>query len=116
MGAGIKVAAVKAPGFGDNRKATMQDLAILTGGTVVSEDAGIKLEAVTDDMLGRCKKVSVTKDSTIVLDGFGETSALDERCDMIRSSIETTKSDYEREKLQERLAKLSGGLAIIKVG
>uniref|UniRef100_A0A7S1FWL1 Uncharacterized protein n=1 Tax=Corethron hystrix TaxID=216773 RepID=A0A7S1FWL1_9STRA len=114
--AGIKVAAVKAPGFGDNRKATMQDLAILTGGQVISEDAGLKLETVSDDMLGRCKKVSVTKDSTIVLDGLGSKDALEERCELIRNSIETTKSDYEREKLQERIAKLAGGVAIIKVG
>jgi len=114
--AGIKVCAVKAPGFGDNRKATMQDLAILTGGNVVSEDAGVKLESVTEDMLGRCKKVTVTKDNTIVLDGLGDKDEMNERCELIRSSIESTKSDYEREKLQERLAKLSGGVAIIKVG
>merc|ERR1712032_1291928 len=95
---------------------TMQDLAILTGGQVISEDAGLKLETVSDDMLGRCKKVSVTKDSTIVLDGLGSKDALEERCELIRNSIETTKSDYEREKLQERIAKLSGGVAVIKVG
>merc|ERR1719446_1206554 len=114
--AGIKVCAVKAPGFGDNRKATMQDLAILTGGTVISEDAGHKLEDVTPDMLGSCKKLTVTKNDTVVLDGAGDKTIIQERCDLIRSSIETTKSDYEREKLQERLAKLSGGVAVIKVG
>jgi chaperonin GroEL len=114
--AGIKVCAVKAPGFGDNRKATMQDLAILTGATVVSEELGMKLEETQPEHLGRCKKVSVSKNDTIVLGGMGEKSSIDERCDLIRSSVETTKSDYEREKLQERLAKLSGGVAVIKVG
>lgn len=114
--AGIKVCAVKAPGFGDNRKATMQDLAILTGGTVISEETGMKLEEVQPHHLGSCKKLTVTKSDTVVLDGAGEKGAIDERCDLIRSSIETTKSDYEREKLQERLAKLSGGVAVIKVG
>lgn len=114
--AGIKVCAVKAPGFGDNRKATMQDLAILTGGTVISEDMGMKLEEVRPEHLGSCKKVTITKNDTVVLDGAGEKSAIEERCDLIRNSIETTKSDYEREKLQERLAKLSGGVAVIRVG
>lgn len=114
--AGIKVCAVKAPGFGDNRKATMQDLAVLTGGAVISEEMGMKVEEVTPDQLGQCKKVTITKNDTVVLDGFGEKSALDERCELIRSSIEDTKSDYEREKLQERLAKLSGGVAVIQVG
>merc|ERR1712157_503264 len=114
--AGIKVCAVKAPGFGDNRKATMQDLAILTGGTVISEETGMKLEEVTPEHLGRCKKLTVTKNDTVVLDGAGETWDINERCDLIRASIELTKSDYEREKLQERLAKLSGGVAVIKVG
>jgi chaperonin GroEL len=114
--AGIKVAAVKAPGFGDNRKATMQDLAILTGGTVISEDMGMKLEDVEPHHLGSCKKVTISKNDTIILDGSGEKSLIDERCELIRSGIETTKSDYEREKLQERLAKLSGGVAVIKVG
>merc|ERR1711862_450281 len=114
--AGIKVCAVKAPGFGDNRKATMQDIAVLTGGTVISEDIGMKLEEVTPDHLGKCKKLTVTKNDTVILDGSGETSSIQERCDLIRSSIESTKSDYEREKLQERLAKLSGGVAVIKVG
>jgi len=114
--AGIKVCAVKAPGFGDNRKATMQDIALLTGGTVVSEETGMKLEQVQPQHLGRCKKVEVGKSNTVILDGAGEKVALTERCDLIRHSIETTKSDYEREKLQERLAKLSGGVAIIRVG
>lgn len=114
--AGIKVCAVKAPGFGDNRKATMQDLAILTGGTVISEEMGMKLEETTPDMLGSCKRVTISKNDTVVLDGAGENSAITERCDFIKSSVETTKSDYEREKLQERLAKLSGGVAVIKVG
>jgi len=114
--AGIKVCAVKAPGFGDNRKATMQDLAILTGGTVISEETGMKLEEVTPEHLGRCKKLTVTKNDTVVLDGAGGKSLIEERCELLRSSIETTKSDYEKEKLQERLAKLSGGIAVIKVG
>jgi chaperonin GroEL len=114
--AGVKVCAVKAPGFGDNRKATMQDLAILTGGTVVSEEMGMKLEEVQPHHLGSCKKLTVSKNDTVVLDGAGEKDAIGERCDLIRASIESTKSDYEREKLQERLAKLSGGVAVIKVG
>jgi chaperonin GroEL len=114
--AGIKVCAVKAPGFGDNRKATMQDLAVLTGGTVISEETGMKLEEVQPHHLGSCKKLTVTKNDTVVLDGAGEKDIIQERCDLIRDSIETTKSDYEREKLQERLAKLSGGVAVIKVG
>ena len=114
--AGIKVCAVKAPGFGDNRKATMQDLAILTGGTVISEEMGMKLEEVTPQHLGRCKKVTITKNDTVVLGGSGASEVIQERCELIRSSIDTTKSDYEREKLQERLAKLSGGVAVIQVG
>ena len=114
--AGIKVCAVKAPGFGDNRKATMQDLAILTGGTVISEEVGMKLEEVQPGHLGTAKKVKITKNDTIVLDGAGEKAAIDERCELIRTSVEATKSEYEREKLQERLAKLSGGVAVIKVG
>eukprot|EP00540_Astrosyne_radiata_P000667 CAMPEP_0116832378 /NCGR_PEP_ID=MMETSP0418-20121206/5860_1 /TAXON_ID=1158023 /ORGANISM="Astrosyne radiata, Strain 13vi08-1A" /LENGTH=558 /DNA_ID=CAMNT_0004461735 /DNA_START=91 /DNA_END=1767 /DNA_ORIENTATION=+ len=114
--AGVKVCAVKAPGFGDNRKATMQDIAILTGGTVISEETGMKLEEVQPTHLGRCKRVTVTKNDTVLLDGSGDTAVINERCDLIRNSIETTKSDYEREKLQERLAKLSGGVAVIKVG
>ncbi len=114
--AGIKVCAVKAPGFGDNRKSTMQDLAILTGGTVISEEAGMKLEEVTPEHLGSCKKLTVTKNDTVVLDGAGAADAIQERCDLIRNAIDGTKSDYEREKLQERLAKLSGGVAVIQVG
>jgi chaperonin GroEL len=114
--AGIKVCAVKAPGFGDNRKATMQDIAILTGATVISEEMGMKLEETLPEHLGQCKRVTVTKNDTVLLDGAGENGGITERCDLIRSSIETTKSDYEREKLQERLAKLSGGIAVIKVG
>merc|ERR1712176_662350 len=114
--AGIKVCAVKAPGFGDNRKATMQDLVLLTGGTVISEEMGMKLEEVQPMHLGKCKKVTVTKNDTVVLDGAGGAEAIAERCELIRNSIETTKSDYEREKLQERLAKLSGGVAVIQVG
>lgn len=111
-----KVCAVKAPGFGDNRKAMLQDLAILTGGQVVSEEVGIKLEAVTLDMLGSCKKITISKDDTLILDGTGDKEIIEERCDLLRDSIESTGSDYEREKLQERLAKLSGGVAVIKVG
>ena len=114
--AGIKVCAVKAPGFGDNRKATMQDLAILTGGQVISEETGMKLEDITPAHLGTCKKVEIDKNNTVVLGGSGDKDAIKERCELIRHSIETTKSDYEREKLQERLAKLSGGVAVIKVG
>jgi len=114
--AGIKVCAVKAPGFGDNRKATMQDLAILTGGTVISEELGMKIEEVTPDMLGTAKLIKVTKNDTIVLDGAGDKPLIEERCELLRSGIESTKSEYEREKLQERLAKLSGGVAVIKVG
>lgn len=114
--AGIKVCAVKAPGFGDNRKATMQDLAILTGGTVISEELGMKLEDTTPEHLGSSKKITVTKNDTVILDGAGDKAGIDERCELLRSSIETTKSDYEREKLEERLAKLSGGVAVIKVG
>merc|ERR1712194_762541 len=114
--AGIKVCAVKAPGFGDNRKATMQDLALLTGGTVISEEMGMKLEEVTPEQLGTCKKIEVDKNNTVVLGGSGDSEGLKERCDLIKHSIETTKSDYEREKLQERLAKLAGGVAVIRVG
>jgi chaperonin GroEL len=114
--AGIKVCAVKAPGFGDNRKATMQDIALLTGGTVISEETGMKLEEVQATHLGRCKKVEIDKNNTVILDGAGDKTALTERCELLRHSIDTTKSDYEREKLQERLAKLSGGVAVIRVG
>jgi len=113
---GMKVCAAKAPGFGDNRKANMQDLAILTGGQVISEDVGLKLENVTMDMLGSAKKVTVTKDDTIILGGSGSKDAISERTALLKDSIEQTTSDYEKEKLQERLAKLSGGVAVIKVG
>ena len=114
--AGLKVCAVKAPGFGENRKANLQDIAVLTGGQVVSEELGYKLETVGLDMLGQCKKVTVTKDDTILLDGAGDKKAIAERCEQIREAVEGTTSDYDREKLQERLAKLSGGVALLKVG
>ncbi|MGX1307105.1 chaperonin GroEL [Amorphus suaedae] len=113
---GLKVAAVKAPGFGDRRKAMLQDIAVLTAGTVVSEDVGIKLENVTVDMLGTAKKVSITKDETVVVDGAGEKSDIEARVSQIKAQIEETTSDYDREKLQERLAKLAGGVAVIRVG
>jgi len=113
---GLKVAAVKAPGFGDRRKAMLQDIAVLTGGQVVSEDLGIKLENVTLDMLGRAKKVTITKDDTTIVDGAGKKADIEARCNQIRAQIEETTSDYDREKLQERLAKLAGGVALIKVG
>mmetsp|Transcript_32594 Transcript_32594/g.85924 ORF Transcript_32594/g.85924 Transcript_32594/m.85924 type:complete len:565 (+) Transcript_32594:2411-4105(+) len=114
--AGIKVCAVKAPGFGDNRKATLQDIAVLTGAQVVSEDVGLKLENVTEEHLGVCKKATISKDDAIILDGSGEKDAIDERCDLIRDAVSRTGSEYEKEKLQERLAKLAGGIAVIKVG
>ena len=113
---GLKVAAVKAPGFGDRRKAMLEDIAILTGGQVISEDLGIKLEHVTVDMLGTAKKVLITKEETTVVDGAGEKTAIEGRCGQIRGQIEETTSDYDREKLQERLAKLAGGVAVLKVG
>ncbi len=113
---GLKVAAVKAPGFGDRRKAMLEDLAILTGGQVISEDLGIKLENVTLDMLGKAKKVVVKKDDTTVVDGSGAKKDIEARVGQIRKQIEDTTSDYDREKLQERLAKLAGGVAVIKVG
>jgi chaperonin GroEL len=113
---GLKVAAVKAPGFGDRRKAMLEDISILTNGTVVSEDLGIKLENVTADMLGRCKRVSINKDDTTIVGGTGKKSDVEGRCAQIRAQIEDTTSDYDREKLQERLAKLAGGVAVIKVG
>ena len=113
---GLKVAAVKAPGFGDRRKAMLQDIAVLTGGQVVSEDLGIKLENVTIDMLGRAKRVSIDKDNTTVIDGAGKKQDIDGRVSQIRAQIEETSSDYDREKLQERLAKLAGGVAVIRVG
>ena len=113
---GLKVAGVKAPGFGDRRKAMLQDLAILTGGQVISEELGIKLENVTMDMLGDAKKISITKDTTTVIDGAGDKAAIAARVTQIRAQIEDTSSDYDKEKLQERLAKLAGGVAVIKVG
>ncbi len=113
---GLKVAAVKAPGFGDRRKAMLEDIAILTGGQVISEDLGIKLENVTIDMLGKAKKVVVKKDDTTIVDGSGAKKDIEGRIAQIRTQIEDTTSDYDREKLQERLAKLAGGVAVIKVG
>ncbi|MFQ5623373.1 MAG: chaperonin GroEL, partial [Paracoccaceae bacterium] len=113
---GLKVAAVKAPGFGDRRKAMLQDIAILTGGQVISEDLGMKLENVGMDMLGSAKKVRITKDDTTIVDGSGEKSEIAARVAQIRQQIEETTSDYDREKLQERLAKLAGGVAVIRVG
>src|SRR5690606_1918546 len=113
---GLKVAAVKAPGFGDRRKAMLEDIAILTGGTVISEDLGIKLETVTLNMLGRAKRVSIDKDNTTIVDGSGKKADIDARVKQIKAQIEETTSDYDREKLQERLAKLAGGVAVIKVG
>ena len=113
---GLKVAAVKAPGFGDRRKAMLEDIAILTGGQVISEDVGIKLDNVTIDMLGRAGKVVITKDNTTIVNGVGSTDDIKARCTQIRQQIEETTSDYDREKLQERLAKLAGGVAVIRVG
>ncbi len=113
---GLKVAAVKAPGFGDRRKAMLDDIAVLTGGQVISEELGIKLEKVTLDMLGKAKKVLIDKDNTTIVDGAGKKSDIAGRCTQIRAQIEETTSDYDREKLQERLAKLAGGVAIIRVG
>ncbi len=113
---GLKVAAVKAPGFGDRRKAMLEDIAILTNGTVISEDLGIKLENVTLDMLGRSKKISITKEDTTIVDGAGAKADIEGRVAQIKAQIEETTSDYDREKLQERLAKLAGGVAVIRVG
>jgi len=113
---GLKIAAVKAPGFGDRRKAMLQDIAILTGGQVISEDLGMKLESVTMDMLGTAKTVTITKDETTIVDGHGEKAEIEARVSQIRTQIEETTSDYDREKLQERVAKLAGGVAVIRVG
>ncbi len=113
---GLKVAAVKAPGFGDRRKAMLEDIAILTGGQVISEDLGIKLENVTLDMLGQAKRVRIEKENTTIIDGSGKKDDIQGRCTQIRQQIEETTSDYDREKLQERLAKLAGGVAVIRVG
>jgi len=113
---GLKIAAVKAPGFGDRRKAMLQDIAILTGGQVISEDLGMKLESVTIDMLGTAKRISITKDATTIIDGHGVKAEIEARVTQIRAQIEETTSDYDKEKLQERVAKLAGGVAVIKVG
>ncbi len=113
---GLKVAAVKAPGFGDRRKAMLQDIAILTGGQVISEDLGMKLENVGLDMLGKARKISITKDETTIVDGHGEKAEIEARIAQIKQQIEETTSDYDKEKLQERLAKLAGGVAVIRVG
>jgi chaperonin GroEL len=113
---GLKIAAVKAPGFGDRRKAMLEDIAVLTGGQVISEDLGIKLENVTLNMLGRAKKVLIEKENTTIVEGAGEKADITGRCNQIRAQIEETTSDYDREKLQERLAKLAGGVAVIRVG
>ena len=113
---GLKIAAVKAPGFGDRRKAMLQDIAVLTGGQVISEDLGMKLESVTMDMLGSAKKISISKDTTTIIDGAGVKAEIEARVAQIRNQIEETTSDYDREKLQERVAKLAGGVAVIRVG
>src|SRR5919202_860389 len=113
---GLKVAAVKAPGFGDRRKAMLEDIAILTGGQVISEDLGIKLENVTLEMLGQAKRVRIEKENTTIIDGAGRKEDIEGRCTQIRQQVEETTSDYDREKLQERLAKLAGGVAVIRVG
>ena len=113
---GLKVAAVKAPGFGDRRKAMLEDLAILTKGTVISEEVGISLDGMTLEMLGSAKRVEITKDETTIVDGIGEKAEIEARCNQIRAQAEDTSSDYDREKLQERLAKLAGGVAVIRVG
>ncbi|MBV9221671.1 MAG: chaperonin GroEL, partial [Methylobacteriaceae bacterium] len=113
---GLKVAAVKAPGFGDRRKAMLEDIAVLTSGQMIAEDLGIKLENVTLQMLGRAKKVRIEKENTTIIDGSGQKSEIDGRIAQIKAQIEETTSDYDREKLQERLAKLAGGVAVIRVG
>jgi chaperonin GroEL len=113
---GLKVAAVKAPGFGDRRKAMLEDIAILTNGQVISEDLGMKLENVNTSMLGRAKKVTISKDNTTIVDGAGDKKEIENRCKQIRKQIEDSTSDYDKEKLQERLAKLAGGVAVLKVG
>nr|GMD90756.1 chaperonin CPN60-2, mitochondrial [Ipomoea batatas] len=113
---GVKVCAIKTPGFGENRKANLQDLATLTGGQVITEELGLNIENLDMEMLGTCKKVTVSKDDTVVLDGAGEKTSIEERCEQIRSAIELSTSDYDKEKLQERLAKLSGGVAVLKIG
>ncbi|KAE8789435.1 Chaperonin CPN60-2, mitochondrial [Hordeum vulgare] len=113
---GFKVCAIKAPGFGENRKSNLQDLAILTGGEVITEELGMNLENFEPSMLGTCKKVTISKDDTVILDGAGDKKAIEERAELLRSSIEQCTSDYDKEKIQERLAKLSGGVAVLKIG
>jgi chaperonin GroEL len=113
---GLKIAAVQAPGFGDRRKAMLEDIAVLTGGQVISEDIGVKLENVTLDMMGRAKRVRIDKENTTIIDGAGAKSDIEGRVGQIKAQIEETTSDYDREKLQERLAKLAGGVAVIRVG
>jgi chaperonin GroEL len=112
----VKVAAVKAPGFGDRRKAMLEDIAVLTGGTVISEEVGLSLEKATLDELGSAKKISITKENTTIIDGAGDSDQIEGRVNQIRAQIEESTSDYDREKLQERVAKLAGGVAVIKVG
>jgi chaperonin GroEL len=114
--AGLKIAAVKAPGFGDRRKAMLEDIAILTGGTVISEERGFTLENATLEHLGTCEKVDIDKDNTTIVNGSGAKEQIETRVNQIKAQIETTTSDYDREKLQERLAKLSGGVAVLYVG
>ncbi|WJX20059.1 Chaperonin cpn60, mitochondrial [Trifolium repens] len=114
--AGIKVCAIKAPGFGENRKSGLQDLAVLTGGQLITEELGLNLEKVDLDVFGSCKKITISKDDTVILDGAGDKKSIEERCEQIRSAIENSTSDYDKEKLQERLAKLSGGVAVLKIG
>ncbi|PWA33161.1 chaperonin Cpn60/TCP-1 family [Artemisia annua] len=114
--AGIKVCAIKAPGFGENRKSNLQDLATLTGGEVITDELGMNLEKMSPEMLGTCKRVTISKDDTVILDGAGDKKGIEERCEQLRSSIELSTSDYDKEKLQERLAKLSGGVAVLKIG
>src|SRR5690606_30005820 len=112
----VKVCAVKAPGFGDRRKAMLEDMAVLTGGTVISEEVGLSLEKATIKDLGRAKKIQVSKENTTIIDGAGNTGDIESRIKQIKAQIEETTSDYDREKLQERVAKLAGGVAVIKVG
>lgn len=114
--AGIKVCAIKAPGFGENRKSNLQDLATLTGGEVITDELGMNLDKMAPEMLGTCKRVTISKDDTVILDGAGDKKSIEERCEQLRSSIELSTSDYDKEKLQERLAKLSGGVAVLKIG
>ena len=113
---GLKVSAVKAPGFGDRRKAMLEDIAILTSGQVISEDLGIKLENVSLDMMGSAKRISFTKEETTIVEGSGKKKEIEGRCNQIRAQVEETSSDYDREKLQERLAKLAGGVAVLNIG